>query len=58
MKQNAYGTLFSSEMQAETIDQLVNLPRRAVVLGYFEDEMRTSPKIHALIAIPYVRTEF
>ena len=56
LKQKAYGTLVSSEMHAETIEQLVSLPWRAVVLRYFEEEMRTTPKIHALIAIPYVRT--
>ena len=27
------------------------------MLQYFEEEMRTTPKIHALIAIPYVGTE-
>ena len=27
------------------------------MLRYFEEEIRTTPKIHALIAIPYVRTE-
>ena len=32
LKQKAYGTLASSEMQAETIEQLVNLPWKAVVL--------------------------
>ena len=57
LKQKAYGTLVSSEMHAETIEQLVSLTWRAVVLRYFEEEMRTTPKIHALIAIPYVRTE-
>ena len=57
MKKKAYGTLVSSEMHAETIEQLVSLPWRAVVLRYFKEEMRTTPKIHALIAIPYVRTE-
>ena len=57
MKQKAYGTLVSSEIHAETIDQLVSLPWRAVVLGHFEEEVRTTPKIHALIAIPYMRTE-
>ena len=57
LKQKAYGTLVSSEMHAETIEQLVNLPWRAVVLRYFEEEIRTTPKKHALIAIPYVRTE-
>ena len=31
LKQKAYGTLASSEMQAETIDQLVSLPWKAVV---------------------------
>ena len=44
-------------MQAETIEQLVRLPWKAVVLKYFEEEMRTTPKIHALMAVPYVRTE-
>ena len=43
-------------MHAETIEQLVSLSWGAVVLRYFEEEMRTTPKIHALIAIPYVRT--
>ena len=57
LKQKAYGTLASSEMQAETIEQLVSLPWRAVMLRYFEEERRTTPKIHALIAVPYVRTE-
>ena len=57
LKQKAYVTLVSSEMHAETIEQLVSLPWRAVVLRYFEEEMRTIPKIHALIAILYVRTE-
>ena len=31
MKQKAYGTFVSSKMHAETIDQLVSLPWRAVV---------------------------
>ena len=57
IKQKAYGTLASSEMQAETIEQLVSLPWKAVVLRYFEEEMRTTPRIHALMAVPYVRTE-
>ena len=57
LKQKAYGTLVLSELHAETIEQLVRLPWRAVVLRYFEKELRTTPKIHALIAIPYVRTE-
>ena len=57
LKQKAYGTLASSEIQAETIEQLVSLPWKAVVLRYFEEEMRTAPKIHALMAVPYVRTE-
>ena len=35
----------------------MSLPWRAVVLRYFEEEMRTTPRIHALIAVPYVRTE-
>ena len=58
LKQRAYGTPVLSEMNAETIEQLVSLAWRAVVLRYFEEEMRTTPVIHALIAIPYVRPEF
>ena len=57
LKQKAYGTLASSEIQAETIEQLVSLPWKAVVLRYFEEEMRTAPRIHAPMAVPYVRTE-
>ena len=57
LKQKAYGTLASSEMQAETIERLVSLPWKAVVLRYFEEEMRTTPRIHALMVVPYVRTE-
>ena len=43
LKQKAYGTLVLSEMHAETIEQLVSHPWRAVVLQYFEEEMRTTP---------------
>ena len=57
LKQKAYGTLASSEIQAETMEQLVSLRWKAVVLRYFEEEMRTAPRIHALMAVPYVRTE-
>ena len=57
LKQKAYRTLALSEIQAETIEQLVSLPWKAVVLRYFEEEMRTAPRIHALMAVPYVRTE-
>ena len=57
LKQKAYGTLESSEMQAETIEQLVSLPWKAVVLRYFEEEMKTTPRIHPLMAVPYVRTD-
>ena len=57
LKQKAYGTLASSEIQAETMEQLVSVPWKAVVLRYFEKEMRTAPRIHALMAVPYVRTE-
>ena len=57
LKQKGYGTLGSSEKQMETIEQLVSLPWKAVVLKYFEEEMRTAPRIHALMAVPYVRTE-
>ena len=58
LKHIAYGTLVSSEMHSETIEQLVSLPWRAVVLRYFEEEMRTTPKIHALIAKLYVRQSY
>ena len=37
LKQKAYGTLALSEMQAETIEQLVSLPWKSVVLRYFEE---------------------
>ena len=57
LKQKAYGTLASSEIQAETMEQLVSLPWKAVVLQNFEEEMGTAPRIHALMAVPYVRTE-
>ena len=57
LKQKAYGTLASSEIQAETMEQLVSLPWKAVVLRYFEEEMRTTSRIHALMTVPYVRTE-
>ena len=57
LKQKAYRTLASAEKQAETIEQLLSLPWKAVVLRYFEEEMRTTPRIHALMAVPYVRTE-
>ena len=56
LKQKAYMTLASSEMHAETIEQLASLAWRAVVLWFFEEELRTAPKIHALIAVPNVRT--
>ena len=39
------------------MEQLVSLPWKALVLRYFEEEMRTTPRIHALMAVPYVRTE-
>ena len=35
LKQKAYGTRASSEMQAETIEQLVSLPWKAVMLRFF-----------------------
>ena len=35
----------------------MSLPWKAVVLRYFEEEMRTTPRIDALMAVPYVRTE-
>ena len=57
LNQKAYMTLASSEIQAETMEQLVSFPWKAVVLRYFEEDMRTAPSIHALMAVPYVRTE-
>ena len=36
---------------------MVILPQGEMLVRHFEEEMRTTPKIHALIAIPYVRTE-
>ena len=57
LKQKAYGTLVLFESYAETIEQFVSLTWRAVVLRYSEEEMRITPKIHALIAIPYKRIE-
>ena len=51
MKQQAYGSLGSSEMQAEPVDQLVNLKRRAVLLRHFEEGNRATTEVHALIAI-------
>ena len=44
-------------MHIETVDQVVSLPQGEMLVRHFEEEMRTTPKIHALIAIPYVRTE-
>ena len=52
MKQTAYGTLATSEMHAEPVDQLVSLPWRAVLLRHFEEGMRTTSETHVLIAIP------
>ena len=40
----------------ETVDHLISLPWRVVVLRHFEEEMRSTSKIHALLAIPYVKT--
>ena len=57
LKQKANGTLASSEIQAETMEQLLSLPWKAAVLRYFEEEMRTAPRLHALMAVLYVRTE-
>ena len=31
------------------MEQLVSLPWKAVVLRYFEEEMRTAPRTHALM---------
>ena len=37
MMLKAYGTLVYSEMHAETVDQLVSIPWRAVFLGHFDE---------------------
>ena len=57
LKQKSYGTLVLSKMHAEATEQLVSLHWTAVVLRYFEEDMKTTPKIQALVAIPYVRTD-
>ena len=57
MKQKADGTSVCSEMYRETVDQLASLPLRAVILLQFEEEMRNTPKVQALIVIPYIKTE-
>ena len=57
MKRKAYGTVASSEIHTETLDQLVRQPWRAVLLRHFEKYMRYNPRVHAQIAITYVRTE-
>ena len=64
MKQKACGTLAFSKLLIETADQLMSLLWRAKILRHFEEEIQTTPKILALIAIlsckPYivsVRTE-
>ena len=57
LKQKSYGTLVLSKMHAEAIEQLVSLHWTAVVLRYFEEDMKTTPKIQAPVAIPYVRTD-
>ena len=57
MKQKAYGTLASSEMHTERVDQLVSLPWRAVLLRQFQERMGMASEVHALIATPFVRTE-
>ena len=44
MKQETYGALVSSKMHVETVDQLVSLPWRAVVICHFEEEMQITPK--------------
>ena len=36
----------------QTMEQLVSLPWKAVVLRYFEEEMTTAPRILALMAVP------
>ena len=56
MMQMDYRTLASSELHTETMDQLVSLPWRAVSLHHFEEEKRITPKVHALIATPSVKT--
>ena len=52
MKKKPSGTLISSKMHTETVDHLVSLPWRAVVLRQFEEEKRITPNLPALKAIP------
>ena len=56
MKRKDYGTLASSEMHTETLDEIVILPCSAVLLRHFEKK-KTTRKVHDLIAIPFFRTE-
>ena len=44
MKKMAHGTCAFSEMLTETVNQLVSLPWRAVVLRHSEEKMRTTPE--------------
>ena len=57
MSQKACGTLASSKKHRETVDQLMSLAWRAVILCHLKTKPRTTPKVYALIAKPYVRTE-
>ena len=51
VKQNIYGTIVSLELHSETVDQLVSLPWREVLLHHFEKEMETTARVNPLIAI-------
>ena len=44
-------------MHAETVDQLVSLCWKQVLLGYLETGKRTTTKVYALLAVSYLRTE-
>ena len=59
MKQKAYGTLASSEMHTESVDQLVSLPWRVKVQRHFAEEICTSPNMLYVrhTCSMYVRTE-
>ena len=59
MKQKTYGTLVSSEMHTESVDQLVSLPWRVKVLRQFEEEIRTSLNLLYVrhTCSTYIRTE-
>ena len=56
LKQRAYGTLASSEMQAETIEQLVSLPWKAVACAKGRDALCSIRFMIEQISVPALST--